>query len=566
MTRPTTPATRLRPDEILALTMLLSFCSIVYEFLIARALVSLTGEIVLWQSLTIGIYIAALGVGTWLAGRGDPARRVPTLHRVELGLSLLGAVAVVAIFLAHVAYRLWFYDFAHTTALATTGYPRPANDPLVLFALACQLVTVAVGVLSGYELPILIELYSARIGRDGTDRVLGMSYGGTLIGSLAFGLFLIPKLDLLRTGLVVAALNLVAAAWLALRAVDRPRRARALLASLPVVAVLVTVLVFQRDLTQLLLKNFYYNFPVPAALSELSHRLGSKPDIHRIRTPYQDIDVVWDAHMQSRPDLGLLDLTLFLNGHYQLSALDERTYHEALVHIPTLLAGTPPRRALVLGAGDGLLARELLRYGDRIEHIVQVELDPIMVALAREDRWMRQLNAGSLDDPKVEVVVDDAFVFLRTRPGLYDAIYIDFPYPYDYELSKLYSVEMFRAVLAHLAPDGYVVFDYPLLTAAKGPRAKSRNTAIMSTIAQAGFGLRFPYGDDTETFVFAARHARPLAPLTAEGALGLGFPLETLDAGRIAELRAREFPYDIDPGWVNSVFHPKLTDLTDPRF
>ncbi|MEZ4265099.1 MAG: hypothetical protein R3F39_01885 [Myxococcota bacterium] len=566
MTATTPTPTTLRPPEILALTALLSFCSIVYEFLIARALVSLTGEIVLWQSLTIGIYIAALGIGTWLAGRADPARRIPTLHRVELGLSLLGALAVVAIFFAHVAYRLWFYDFAQTTALATTGYPRPIHDPLVLFALACQLVTIAVGILSGYELPILIELYSTRIGRDGTDHVLGMSYGGTLAGSLAFGLLLIPKLDLLRTGLVVAALNLAAAAWLALRALDRPLRLRGTLALVPVLAVLATVLIFQRDLSQLLLKNFYYNFPVPTSLSGLSERLDRKPDIHRIRTPYQDIDVVWDAHMQSRPDLGLIDLTLFLNGHYQLSALDERSYHEALVHVPTLLAGSAPRRALVLGAGDGLLARELLRYGDRIDHIVQVELDPVMVELARRDRWMSQLNGGALDHPKVEVVIDDAFVFLRTRPGQYDAIYIDFPYPYDYELSKLYSVEMFRAVLAHLAPDGYVVFDYPLLTAANGPRAKTRNTAIMSTIAQAGFGLRVPFGDSSETFVFAARNPRPLAPLTSAGVAALGFPLETLDADRIAELRGYEFPYDIDTGWVNSVFHPRLTDLTDPRF
>ncbi|MCB9730186.1 MAG: methyltransferase domain-containing protein [Deltaproteobacteria bacterium] len=556
------PPPALRPAELLALTLVLSFCSIVYEFLIARALVSLTGEIVLWQSVTIGIYIAALGLGTWLAGRADPSQRTHTLQRVEIGLSLLGGLAIVVIFLAHVAYRIWFYDFTATMHLATTGHARPLTDPLVLFALACQLVTVAVGVLSGYELPILIELYSARLGRDGTDRVLGMSYAGTLVGSLAFGLLLVPRLDLLGTGLVVAATNLVAAGWLSLRGVERRRRVPGLLALLPVLAVLVAVVVWQRDLTQLLLKNFYYNFPVPTDLGGLGPRLEQKPDVHRIRTHYQDIDVVWDAHMQSRPDLGLIDLTLFLNGHYQLSALDERTYHEALVHVPTLLTGKAPRRALVLGAGDGLLVRELLRYGDRVEHVVQVELDPQMIALARRDRWMRQLNGASLDDPRVEVVVDDAFVFLRSHESQYDAIFIDFPYPYDYELSKLYSVEMFRAVLAHLAPDGYAVFDYPLLSADKGPRARQRNTAIMSTVAAAGFALRFPFGDDAETFVLIARDPRSLAL----DARDLGFRLETLDEARLSELRAHQFPYDIDPAWVNSVFHPRLTDLTDPRF
>jgi spermidine synthase len=559
----TATPSRLRPSELYALTLLLSFCSIVYEFLIARALVSLTGEIVLWQSLTIGIYIAALGIGTWLAGKTPPDARVPTLQRVEVALSLLGALAIVVIFLGHVAYRVWFYDFAQATALATAGHPRPPTDPLILFAAACQLVTLAVGILSGYELPLLIELTSARTGRDATDRVLAMSYTGTLIGSLAFGLLLIPRLDLLRTGLVVAALNLAAAAYLALRS---PQRARRLLALAPVLAIIFAIYALERPLTQLLLKNFYYNFPVPTSMSALPAHLAKKPDIHRIRTPYQDIDVVWDAHMPSRPDLGLIDLTLFLNGHYQLSALDEATYHEALVHIPTLLTDHVPRRALVLGAGDGLLARELLRYGDRIDAITQVELDPTMVALAREDRWMSRLNAHSLDDPKVEVVIDDAFVFLRTRESQYDAIYIDFPYPYDYELSKLYSVEMFRAVLSHLAPDGYIVFDYPLLTADKGPGARQRNSAIMSTLAQAGFALRHPFGDTAETFVFAARTPRPLLTPAPAAAAALGFPLTTLDAARLAELSSHEFPYDIDPAWVNSVFHPRLTDLTDPRF
>ena len=304
--------------------------------------------------------------------------------------------------------------------------------------------------------------------------------------------------------------------------------------------------------------------------AELPQLLRSRPDVKRIRTRYQDLDVVWDAHVHSRPELGLLDLSLFLNGHFQFSALDERRYHEWIVHVPVMLTGQVPRRVLILGAGDGLLAREVLRYGERIERVVQVELDPVMIELARHDGQLARMNGGSLSDPRVQVVVDDALTWLRSTPtdeaGTFDAVFMDFPYPYDYDLARLYSVEFLRSVRAHLAPDGWLAFDYPLLHGGFGERAEAMNTIIISTVRAARFGTALPFGDDDETFILATPAVRALTFERREAPAGFPADLEYVDAEAMRTLGARTFPHRVDPSKVSSVLHPRLFALTDLRF
>src|SRR3982751_4913114 len=140
------------------------------------------------------------------------------------------------------------------------------------------------------------------------------------------------------------------------------------------------------------------------------------------------------------------DLRLWLNSHLQFSSRDEYRYHEALVH-PGLSARPSARRALVLGGGDGLAVRELLRYTG-LESITLVDLDPEMTRLFSTHPTLTALNGRALSSPRVHVVNADAFVWLDQNRESYDFIVVDFPDPNNYGVGKLYTTAFYR-LLTH---------------------------------------------------------------------------------------------------------------------
>jgi spermidine synthase len=147
---------------------------------------------------------------------------------------------------------------------------------------------------------------------------------------------------------------------------------------------------------------------------------------------------------------------------------------------------------LVLGGGDGLAARELLRTPG-VDKIVQVELDPAVIELARST--MRYANGGSLDNPRVHVVTGDAMKWLRdTKSPSFDAIIVDLPDPDTPVLGRLYSTEFYALVSRALAPGGLMVVQSgsPYST----PTAFWRT---ISTITAAGYAVR-PYHVYVPTF------------------------------------------------------------------
>ena len=149
------------------------------------------------------------------------------------------------------------------------------------------------------------------------------------------------------------------------------------------------------------------------------------------------------------------DLRLFLNSHLQFSSRDEYRYHEALVH-PGLSAVPVPRRVLVLGGGDGLAVREILKY-PQVESITLVDLDPEMTRLFSTHPMLTQLNQKSLLSPRLRVINADAFPWVDSNSESFDFIIIDFPDPTNYSLGKLYTTAFYRAVARHLSAQGWMV-------------------------------------------------------------------------------------------------------------
>ncbi|MGH8706139.1 MAG: hypothetical protein ACREUO_12080 [Burkholderiales bacterium] len=133
---------------------------------------------------------------------------------------------------------------------------------------------------------------------------------------------------------------------------------------------------------------------------------------------------------------------------------------EALVH-PALAALERPRRVLVLGGGDGLALREVLRYPS-IEAVTLVDIDAQVTALFRDNPRFAELNGGALADRRVSIVNADAWRWLEARhadgsaAGLYDAVIMDLPDPSSYALGRIYSVPFFRLLARQLAPQGLI--------------------------------------------------------------------------------------------------------------
>ncbi len=395
---------RTRPLPLLFSVFVIAACGIVYELMIATVSSYLLGDSIYQFSVTIGLFLTSMGVGSFLS-RGLRRNLLLTFIAIEL---LIGAVGGGSTLLLYYTY----------------GAARSVYQPTM------YLVIATIGILMGLEIPVLTRLLSDRfVLRVNIANVLSFDYLGGLIGSLAFPLLLLPYLGLIRTALVVGMLNVgVAAAVLVAHWRELPER------------------VYAGILTAAILGMLGAGIAMSAQLwDSLEQQLYRDPVVYSEQTPYQHITVTeWRD-----------DLRLFLDGNLQFSSLDEYRYHESLVH-PAMAMARDRSEVLVLGGGDGLAVREILKWPD-VKQVTLVDLDPEMVALFRSRPSLTALNGGSLSDPRVKVVNADAFKFLEDARGFYGVIIGDLPDPRNENLQKLYTQEFYRLAARRLSATGVFV-------------------------------------------------------------------------------------------------------------
>ena len=393
-----------RPLEVtlLASVFVVAACGLVYE-LAAGALASyLLGDSVLQFSTVIGSYLFAMGVGSWMSRFLD--RQLPAhFLRIELLVALIGGFLPALLFLAH------------------------AYAPGAFRALLYGLVGV-VGILVGLEIPLVMRILKREVAlKNLVSQVLTFDYLGALAVSVAFPLVLVPHLGLIRTGLLFGVLNAAVGVWALWVFRHELRRFTA-----HAVACVLTLLVLaagfvQADaITTMAEDHFYQDRIVLAATS-----------------PYQRVVVTQ----------GRTGAKLFLNGNLQFAERDEYRYHEALVH-PAMAAFGAPRRVAVLGGGDGMAVREVLKYPS-VQSITLVELDPNMTRLFKQDPAMVRLNGGSLSSPKLNIVNTDAFQWLQQGTDSFDVIIVDFPDPTNFSIGKLYTNSFYALLANRLSSSGY---------------------------------------------------------------------------------------------------------------
>lgn len=387
---------------LLASIFVVAACGLIYELLIATVSSYLLGSSVTQFSLSVGLFVGSMGLGSWLSQK-VAKNLLGTFILLEIVLGVIGGLSAVTLYWAY-AGGLWYWG-------VLVGY------------------LVGVGTLVGIELPILVRMLD-RYGQLRTivAQALSFDYLGCLVGSILFPLVLLPSQGLARTAFLVGIVNLGVALYTLRR--FRSRFRGFLLDGVCWGAVL-------------LLAVGWVNATRLNGL--LERRLYEDEVIYTRQTPYQRIVFTrWRD-----------DLRLFLDGNLQFSSVDEYRYHETLVH-PALGLAASREEILMLGGGDGLAVREVLRWPD-VRKVTLVDLDPQMTRLGRTFPALRELNRAALADPRVRVVHADAHAFLERTSDRYGVIVADLPDPNGDALAKLYSLEFYRLARRHLARGGVFV-------------------------------------------------------------------------------------------------------------
>jgi spermidine synthase len=462
---PATPPARLQPDPrstrwlLLASVFTIATCGIVYE-LIAGTLASyLLGDSVMQFSTVIGVYLFAMGVGSWLSRfvRNDV---VGVFIKAELLIALLGGFSAFLLF-----------------AL----FEQVASFRVVLYGLV-----FVIGTLVGLEIPLLLRLLKDELKfEDLVSRVLSLDYIGALAASLLFPLVLVPKLGLMRSAFMFGLFN-AAVGLLALHLLrDQLRQPRWLLAGALVVLALLTG-----------------GFAASERLQAWTERAAYAENIIYARSsPYQRIVLTRQQD----------DLRLYLNGNLQLSSRDEYRYHEALVH-PALSMIASPRRVLVLGGGDGCAVREVLRHA-AVDSVQLVDLDGEMTRLFTDHPVLQRLNGGALVSPKVTVENTDAFTWLEAAAAAgrtFDAAIVDFPDPSNFSLGKLFSTTFYQRLRRVLTDEAVIAVQCTSPLVARQSFWCVNETLRASGFATAPYHVYVPsFGE--WGFVLASPGAGPLA-------------------------------------------------------
>ncbi len=422
--------------------LVIATCGLIYELLAGTLASYLLGDSVTQFSLVIGVYLSALGVGAWLSRYIDE-KLARTFIEVELALALIGGLSAPLLFVAF-AWIDWFR--------------------ILLFAMV-----FVIGVLVGLELPLLMRILKDHLDfSDLVSRVLTFDYIGALLASLMFPILLVPYLGLVRTSLVFGILNALVGLWgtYLLRPILSPRglaglRARAFIA----IGVLIVGVIKADSMT---------------TWSE--ERILANPIVYAQQSSFQRIVVTQNRR----------GFQLHLNGHLQFNSADEYRYHEALVH-PAMSAVESPQRVLVLGGGDGLAIREVLKYPG-VESVTLVDIGPAITELWKHFPPLRDLNENAFADSRVTVVNRDAFVWVGESDEPFDCVIIDFPDPGTYSIGKLYTSRFFQQLKRRLSPEAVVSIQCtsPLV-------APKSYWCIIETMEAVGLSVR-PYRVSVPTF------------------------------------------------------------------
>ena len=457
----------------------------VCEVLLSTVSSYILGNTVVQFSVVVGLMMVAMGVSQLVQALIGKERLVEKYIAVELILSLLCGFTPLIVYCAF-AFAEDYFKF-------------------IQISLACS-----IGFLIGFEIPIVLrinEKYADSLPVN-ISRTVTWDYIGVAFGLALWYLLLKKNVIITEISFIVGSINLfvaIFALFFFIRYGLLKNKYLWFFLSGLTVAGLVLGFAFNRDISFL-----------------AKQRLYEDKIIVDEQTMYQNIVVTHRADID--------DYRLYCNGQLQASSSDEIRYHEPLVHPVMALVPWPGKKVLVLGGGDGMALRELLKYDD-LKSITLVELDPEMIKLFRDNPVLAGLNDHAFSDPRVKIINPDAVtpgnvtpvymdsdkrdkkgdpvpeisaytrvmnldadIYIGAVKEKYDVVIIDFPDPGSVELAKLYSQEFYLKLKRVMSENAMFV-----IQATSPYHAKEAFLGINRTIKSAGFNT-LPYRNNVPSF------------------------------------------------------------------
>ncbi len=435
---------RVSPSFVLKVSIFLTgFAGIVAEYLLSTLASYLLGDTIFQWTVVISVMLLAMGLGAGLS------RHVPSKSLLEVFLVIELVLSLLVSFSAILAY---------------SQSPYSTRLPIVIYTLSG-----IIGLLIGMEIPLAVRINDAfEELKENISNILEKDYLGALPGGILYAYFFLPRLGLVYTPLIVGAINILVAFFLIWCFRKR-------------IKFFIKILFFF-----VLILFIILSLLIKPAFLYVEQKLYRDPIVYRKYTKYQQIVLTkWrDNYL------------LYLNGHLQFSTVDERRYHEALVHIPIsfiLAEGFLPQKVLILGGGDGCVLREVLKYSS-VKQVDLVDIDKDMVEFASYHPIMCRINKNSFADLRVKVHFQDAFNFLQIIKETYDLIIIDLIDPRNTSAARIYSLEFYKNAWKKLNSKGVIV------TQATSPFfAQDAFCCILKTMKFAGFTV-YPYRVNIPSF------------------------------------------------------------------
>ncbi len=487
MDKAAAPSFRLLGHDVLLIggMLVLAGCGLIYEYLLAHYAGRILGAVESTIYAMIGIMIVAMGIGAFMA------RWVKCPFTgfawLEVGIGLLGACSIL-LMAGMIAFTYTLPEWLQQIYGLHPSITTDGGFISLLQNLAFYTPFVAgfiLGAMIGMEIPLIARVREQIHGRHlahNTGTIYGADYIGAGIGA-AIWVGICLNIPIMAAAVGTAAANLLVGLiflWRYQAEIVRPARLWVVHAGLAVVLV---VLAFNGS----------------GWVLQMNYTLFKDTPIYSKVTPYQHITLTRRHVGQGLPSL----LSLYINGRLQFSSSDENIYHSYLTY-PALLSSARHDQVLVIGGGDGMAVRDILRWNPK--QVTLIDLDETMIALFRgEDpdlpadikQTLLNLNQDAFHDPRVSVIIGDAFIEVErlvTERRHFDVIIVDLPDPSHPDLNKLYSDFFYARLKELLSGDGAIV-----VQSTSPYHAKKAFVSIGKTMQAAGY-LTEQYHTNVPTF------------------------------------------------------------------
>ena len=478
-------------DTLLILAMaVLAGCGLIYEYLLSHYAGRVLGVMESTIYTMIGLMIVSMGLGAFAA------RKVRCAFNgfvyLELIIALLGASAILIIGGLIAITQILPHIIADMFALPPDMLPKGGLFKQLSFIAikSPYFFGVLLGFLIGMEIPLIARIREEIHGQhlaNNLGTIYGADYIGAGIGAAIWVIFLL-SIDISKAAALTASLNLIAGAFFVLRYWHRLTWRKTFI-SLHFILAFIIVLMF----------NYGNQW-----LNQMNSLLYLDKVVHVQKTHYQQLTFT-ERYLGVNADTAQSSIiNFYINGRLQFSSLDEHIYHDYLV-APVLAGSARHDNILIIGGGDGLALRDVLKYDPKKVTLIDLDSELIDIFQTPEQhlnaslaRKVNHLNKGSLQDNRVTILRSDAFItvneLLKTGQ-IFDAIIVDLPDPSHPDLNKLYTVNFYARLKQLLSGDGLIA-----IQSTSPYHAKDSFISIGKTLSAANFTHVQQYHDNVPSF------------------------------------------------------------------